>query len=308
VKTGLINKKLDEVISPTLTARDKISSDVQDIKHKIEGIKKDLEFSETIAQYTKESSELEEKISKLNQDISDIQKRGINLDGIISRFSALFSDTLRSLHFPKVDVGGGKPSIDKNLMPHVRGMIYRDIGSSGAAVIINQAWFIAMFKLFKEFPHHHPLFFIVDSPGKTIGRWKEESDEDVYSDESIVKSIYSEYLALVKNECLDQVIIVDHEEPAEFKSSVCVRFSRNKNKPPYGFIDDETGDTSPEGEIKDAILALLSVEPHMSLKDIPKRLKMGEEKDLFKNAILVLQKEGKISLKKEGDGLIVVLK
>ena len=42
------------------------------------------------------------------------------------------------------------PSIDANFVPHVRGNVYRDVGSTGALTLISLAWIHTMFETAME--------------------------------------------------------------------------------------------------------------------------------------------------------------
>jgi hypothetical protein len=208
---------------------------------------------------------------------------------LVAEFSTLFHATLQAIHYEKID-DGGRTFIDDALVPHVRGEKYEAVGSKGNATMINQAYYIAFFKLLKRHENIHPRFFMIDSPGNAIG-WS-----GLTQDVAIVETIYDEFASLLDEGTLDQVIIVDNRPPDKYQSKVIARFSRDKDKPPYGFIHDETGASSLPGSIKDAILRALSKNKiaNKTSDGLKKAIGMDVGYELILAAIKDLIKEKKI--------------
>lgn len=85
---------------------------------------------------------------------------------------------------------------------------------------------------------HHPGFLILDGVQSGIGIGPRVEKE--FQDASIVEGLYAllKEVSEMDDEC--QLIVVDNHPPEYMKDDVRVYYSRNPQKPPYGFIDDET--------------------------------------------------------------------
>jgi hypothetical protein len=70
---------------------------------------------------------------------------------IVTRFTSI----LRQFGFPKLE-SPEPPYLDANFVPHVRGNVYREIGSSGALTLIALAWQLSVFERAFELGHPHP--------------------------------------------------------------------------------------------------------------------------------------------------------
>ena len=64
--------------------------------------------------------------------------------------------------------------------------------------------------------------------------------ETEFQDQKIVEGLYKLLKDVSELDDYCQLIIVDNHPPDYMEDNVIVRFSRDPNKPPYGFIDDET--------------------------------------------------------------------
>lgn len=85
---------------------------------------------------------------------------------------------------------------------------------------------------------HHPGFLMFDGVQSGIGISPRAEKE--FRDENIVEGLYSllKEVSKLDDEC--QLIIVDNHPPKYVQNSVRVYYSGDPEKPPYGFIDDET--------------------------------------------------------------------
>ncbi len=155
--------------------------------------------------------------------------------GIIEKISGRYGEILGGAKFPKM----ADFYIDKNLTPFVRGMEYRKIGSSGALTLLSVSWFLSIFENAIELDARHPGFIMIDHPQKNIGL-RAQPHEPEFQDTRIVDGLYNHIIQKARDfNNAAQWIIVDNEPPIIADDYVTVRFSRDKNKPPYGLIDDE---------------------------------------------------------------------
>jgi len=160
---------------------------------------------------------------------------------VVRELSERFSTLLHEWGFPKVDDPEG-PFIDDRFVPHVRGRVYRSIGSDGAKTLISLAWALSIFELAIERGAAHPGFLMLDSPQKNLAPTVERQEVDEYMDPAIVQRMYDhieQWLAIHPHA---QIIIVDHEPPTSMEDRVIVRYTRRADLPPYGLIEDQTGE------------------------------------------------------------------
>jgi hypothetical protein len=159
---------------------------------------------------------------------------------IVGQLSERFATLLRDWGFPKVD-DPEPPSIDDHFMPQVRGRVYRAIGSDGALTLIALAWMLSVFELAVESGGHHPGFLMLDSPQKNLAPHPERN-ADEYMDPAIVAKFYAHVVGWTTAHPDAQIVIVDHEPPQAVAGHEIVRFSRRADMPPYGLIEDQTGE------------------------------------------------------------------
>jgi hypothetical protein len=287
------------IVAPTLEAREHVYGEIKDLERKIAEKDQHAAYHDSIAQKDDQISRIDARKKALDAEIKTRPAALVTRTSLVTEFSALFHATLKAIQYEKID-DGGRTFIDDSLVPHVRGEKYEAVGSKGNATMINQAYYIAFFKLLKRHENIHPRFFMIDSPGNAIG-WS-----GLTQDVAIVDAIYDEFASLLDEGTLDQIIIVDNRPPDKYQSRIIARFSRNKDKPPYGFIDDETGASSLPDSIKDAILRALSKNKitNKTSAGLKKAIGMDVEYELILVAIKDLIKEKKI--KQDEDKNIVL--
>ena len=74
-------------------------------------------------------------------------------------------------------------------MPHVRGNLYRELGSTGALTLVSLAWILSIFEFAIEGGYPHPGFLMIDSPQKNLTP-REGSTGDEYTDPEIVSRVW----------------------------------------------------------------------------------------------------------------------
>jgi hypothetical protein len=131
--------------------------------------------------------------------------------------------------------------VDDKFVPYLGDRVYRSIGSDGAKTLISLAWTLAIFELVIESGGPHPGFLLLDSVQKNLAPTRDRSKDDEYTNPAIYDRMYSHVQNWLEQNSTAQIIIVDHEPPTSMKDHEVVHFSGDRQQPPYGLIDDETG-------------------------------------------------------------------
>ena len=188
-------------------------------------------IEQRIESRTKIAEEMEFKKAQLTAEQSKTKDRSV----VIAKVGERFGEILSAAVFPKLE----NPMITEDLTPFVRDLEYRYIGSSGAMTLLSVGWFLSVFENAVELDARHPGFVMVDSPQKNIGV-RAKTNEPDFRDTRIVHGLYAHIISKAQEfGPAAQWLIVDNEPPAIAGEYVVVRFTGDKNKPPYGLIDDE---------------------------------------------------------------------
>lgn len=234
-----LDEELAGALSPYVGQRDHLAGERQRLRSEISDLDRQLGFLDNLDQRQIEIGRLEEQIARLRADIAERRKTQISRDELLETLSGRFSAILRSFGFPKLG-DPEPPYLDKNFVPHVRGVAYRDIGSSGAMTLISLAWQLALFELATEEGHLHPGFLMIDSPQKNLTPEGDPADE--FSDPEIGSHVWDHLLAFSERMGdRAQLIIVDNRPRPQADDAVVVRYTQLRDEPPYGLIDNETG-------------------------------------------------------------------
>jgi hypothetical protein len=152
---------------------------------------------------------------------------------VITRLSRRFGEILGDMGYPKLS----QPYLDDRLMPHVRGLPYT-AASSGGLVLISLAWYLSIWEVAHEEGARAPGLLIVDSPQKNLGHKAHDDDPD-FADARLVENFYRHVKGwLGANGAGAQLVVVDNSPPVSVADDVVVRYTRNRNVPPYGLIDN----------------------------------------------------------------------
>lgn len=184
-------------------------------------------------------AQLTGQLAAVREQLETLRSNQPAREQVIRELSERFASLLRSWGFPKVD-DPAAPFIDDKFVPHVRGRVYRQIGSDGAKTLISVAWALAIFELAIERGGPHPGFLMLDSPRKNLAPAPERR-LDEYMDPAIVARMYGHITNWLSRHLEAQIVIVDHEPPTSVEDRVIVRYSRRDDQPPYGLIYDQTG-------------------------------------------------------------------
>jgi len=229
-----IDDSLKNYISPYIYERDIIVGEIKRMEQEVSDIEVVLNLYNGIQQKENKKIEAQTALEKKNREIEKEREKANDRELVVKNLSEVFQDVLKLFRFPKLS----DAYIQSDLLPFVRGLLYKKIGSSGALTLISLAWYISMFKMANQRDSKHPGFLMVDSPQKNIGVKAKDSEKD-FGDIRIVDGIYQEMLDICSQYDNTQIIVVDNEPPEYLNNYVTIRFTGRKGNYPYGFIDDE---------------------------------------------------------------------
>ena len=233
---GKIDESIEDYISPYISQRDDIVGELNRIEQQILDMQIQIDLHLGIDRRAILKNDIETNLIEKQSEYQKLKSAIIGKDQILKNINERYIEILEFIKYPKLS----DAYIDEKLTPYVRGIPYRDIGSLGAMTLVSTAWFLSIFEKAIEMEGEHPGFIMVDSPQKDIGIRPSDA-EDEYRDTKIVEKMYH-HIIDKSNEYGNnaQIIIVDNEPPLFAQEYVIVKYSRNKDKPPYGLIDDET--------------------------------------------------------------------
>jgi hypothetical protein len=198
-----------------------------------------LSLFEGLERRRAEAAQVDERIVTLRARIQQLELERPSREALVSDLSQRFAGILEDFGFPKL-FDPTPPFIDSHFTPHVRGVPYRDIGSSGAMTLSSLAWFIALYERVISTGAAHPGFIMIDGP-QTHLTPTSENQLDEFADPAIVHRVWQR-LETLGNQLngAGQVIVVDNAPPPAVNPAVVVRYSGRPERPPYGLIDNET--------------------------------------------------------------------
>lgn len=157
-------------------------------------------------------------------------------NAIIRQISNRFGDILSDFGYPKLS----RPYIEpRRLIPYVRGLPY-NAASSGGLVLISLAWCLSIWEIAQEQGARAPGLLMIDSPQKNLGHGAHPDDAE-FADTRLVENFYRHVKRWLSNEGSGaQLVVIDNTPPESITQDVIIRFTRNRNVPPYGLIDNAT--------------------------------------------------------------------
>ncbi|MGV9760946.1 hypothetical protein ACWDUC_34725 [Streptomyces tricolor] len=229
-----------EAVTPLLAERDRVAkavSDAEAAKNTVAQQRAMLQSVETKAQHV---DLLTGRLAEANRRLREIQENQRGREDLLDGLSRRFGEILADFGFPKLS----DAEIDRQLIPHVRKLRYDRVGSSGALTLLALAWELTLFELAYEEEGRHPGFLLIDSPQKNLAPEGRKSSDTEISDSVaglIVNKVYAHLRRWLSGAGEGaQVIVVDNVPPTAVEPFVCIRFSGDPQKPPYGLIDDAT--------------------------------------------------------------------
>ena len=152
---------------------------------------------------------------------------------VVRQLSNRFGEVLSDIGYPKLS----EPVLDDRLMPSVRGLPYA-AASSGGLVLISLAWYLTLWEIAHEQDARAPGLLMIDSPQKNLGHAAHPDDPD-FADTRLVENFYRHVKDWLAGPGVGaQLIVVDNSPPEFIVADVVVRYTRNRDVPPYGLIDD----------------------------------------------------------------------
>lgn len=241
-KLSYLSNELDQsmksFVSPYLAERDDLKTTIITNENRIRSIEESLNFRTQISVLEDDVIKQKIKAEKLKTEIKNERSKSVIRADLIKSLSSTFYRQLQTVRFPKLGVESAW--IDEKLVPCVKGLRYDRLSSEGAINLASICWMTSIFEEAIKRSMHHPGFLILDYIQSGIGMGPEVKEED-FKDAGIVKGLYTvlEEVAELDSDC--QVIVVDNHPPQYAEKYVIVRYTRNPQKYPYGFIHDEVG-------------------------------------------------------------------
>ncbi|MFD7885237.1 hypothetical protein ACFV3N_22715 [Streptomyces bauhiniae] len=244
-----LQQRLDQLtrdaITPLLAERDAAAAAVSEAEKVRNQIFQHRRMLESVGEKDRSVQELAARLSELRRRLADSEANQRGRSTVLLNLSTRFSEILKSFGYPKLS----DAYLDKNLLPHVRGIRYDQVGSSGATTLISLAWELAIFELAYEEGRRHPGFLMVDSPQKNLAPEvqtdsgaADQGDDEGFIGEAIVRRIYRHLnLWLSGPGAGAQVILVDNVPPPSVEGDVVARYGGAGGPAPYGLVDDAPG-------------------------------------------------------------------
>ncbi|MGW2937652.1 hypothetical protein ACWDA7_38910 [Streptomyces sp. NPDC001156] len=229
-----------EAVTPLLAERDRVAKAVSDAEAAKNAVVQQRSMLESVEAKAQHVDLLTGRLAETNRRLREIQENQRGRDDLLRSLSERFGEILTDFGFPKLS----DAEIDRQLIPHVRKLRYDRVGSSGALTLLALAWELTLFELAYEEEGRHPGFLLIDSPQKNLAPEGRKSGDAEISDSVagvIVNKVYGHLRSWLSGAGEGaQVIIVDNVPPTAVEPFVCISFSGDPQKPPYGLIDDAT--------------------------------------------------------------------
>ncbi len=250
-----LDEELEKYISPYLTERDTIVTELAYLKERRTKHHHELKVRNRLKSIAEQIGRLEANTIELKIKLSELKKNAPSIEEICDD---LGQELNRYLNKIKIKNQFGVSVSEKSFLPVVRDIEYRDINSGGLRTIVSIGFFAALLKSKLTMDTNIPGLLMIDTVGKFLGKTKagyvldtdtniEEDITEGLSDPEKYNNIY-EYLFDLSDEfkCngkLCQIILVDNDIPQEiansYKGFEIAHFSTNgANDLPIGLIDD----------------------------------------------------------------------
>ena len=234
-----VDSEVAQTLSPFIAERDVLVREQEELRAREKAIQSYLGWRRGLMHRRVEFARLAERIKTLREEIRSRKTKRLSLEEVVSDLTGRFRSILTDFGFPKLN-DPEAPNLGADFVPHVRGNVYRDIGSTGALTLISLAWYLAIFERSLSHGDPHPGFLMIDSPQKNL-RPEQDRKADEFQKQAIVERVWCRLLATSKSGASGgQLIIVDNRPPEQARTTIVVEYSGDPNRPPYGLIDNET--------------------------------------------------------------------
>ena len=226
---------LDRVVelpAPFLALRDDLMRRRSDALLKAQSAEAGLRLWDRVRHAEDELDRLQGLAARLRSERSQSKQQADRAE-VVRALSARFGEVLSDIGYPKLT----DPTLNDRLVPSVRGLPYT-AASSGGLVLISIAWYLAIWEVAYERNARAPGLLVIDSPQKNLGHAAQEDDAD-FADSKLVDNFYTHVIDWLGGAGKGaQLIVVDNSPPALVSDFVVVRYTRDRESPPYGLIDD----------------------------------------------------------------------
>lgn len=250
----LIDSESQSMITPYLTQRDGLVTEISRQVKSRENFVKNLKVRNQQEELLKKQSDLVKNIELLNEKMKELKKSAPSLDGILNSLADHLNDYLRAVNIKnRTDIRMSAV----NFTPIIRNRDYFKITSGGLRTITSIGYMLSILEYSIDHDINHPRILLLDTVGKYLGKKTKEKyasetsiTEDVsegISDPMKYKNIYEQLLstamrAEASNEPC-QIILVDNDIPDTFidrlKTYIVAHYSSiGENDLPLGLIDD----------------------------------------------------------------------
>jgi hypothetical protein len=231
-----------ETLAPFVAQRDDLLRQREVLISQTREVRRLLRLHDGLDGRRTELLRLDESIVALRERAKELESHRPSRETVVGDLSKRFASILTNFTFPKL-FDPVPPYLDKNFVPHVRGVSYRDIGSTGGLTLISLAWFLALFELAVETGAAHPGFLLIDSPQKNLTPRPDSNRDDDFADPAIVARVWGHLLSMSLSAAPGtlQMVIVDNAPPPAAAGDVVVRYGGPLGPPPYGLIENEIG-------------------------------------------------------------------
>lgn len=223
---------LVELPAPFMAARDELSRIREDVTLRVQSLNSGLRLWHRAESAELEAERLAAHAAALRVERGRAKQRP-DRTAVVSALSSRFGKVLAEIGYPKLE----RPHLDDGLIPYVRGLPYTS-ASSGGMVLISLAWYLSLWEVAHERGAAAPGLLIVDSPQKNLGH-RASADDQEFADDRLVENFYGHVKAWLASDGVGaQMIVIDNSPPESLAEDVVIRFTRDRNRPPYGLITD----------------------------------------------------------------------
>ncbi|XQY91891.1 hypothetical protein ACNRWW_20815 [Metabacillus sp. HB246100] len=252
---NILDTKAEKFISPYITQRDIVISELSSFKEQLDKIEYFLKIRLQLKELKQKEELLLKQVSELQSKLEILKEQTPSIEETLNDLGTYLKEFLE--YIPIKSAYGIRLS-EKTFLPIVRDRNYTDLTSGGLRTLVSLGYITSLLKnsLLKE--TNFPSLIMIDTVGKYLGKTKKntkdideskENKKEGLDDPKKYINIYS-YLQEFSNEFIKlgndhQIILVDNDFPEdlekEFSQYVVKRFSaEEKEGYEVGFINNAT--------------------------------------------------------------------
>lgn len=251
--TEHLDKSSEEFISPYVSQRDILVSELSTYKEKLDRVEYTMKIRNQLSELKIKEETLSEQIINLKQKLEMLNENAPSLEGILNEISIYLSEFLE--YIPIKRPFGIRLS-SKSYLPIVRDREYVDLTSGGLRTLVSIGYIVSLLKNSMIKDTNYPSLIMIDTVGKYIGKMKsrdneseerKENNNEGLNDPKKYASIYK-YLDKMSKEFIKegknhQIILVDNDIPEGlekyYSKYIVKRFSNSgENGYEIGFINN----------------------------------------------------------------------